>query len=126
MLELLVVLGLVGEDQAKAVARGFCDRDSGTAYDSYPQFAWAAEAAAKAAAARYGTAAQETAMYYYGIEEWCGLDGIVAYVHGAGSPSDVAAVRAAYAAYHACRKRQLEAVRGLVTPRQILDALATV
>jgi hypothetical protein len=135
MVEALLSLGLITLAQAEAVAREvgtYCRYDACAPSHKYRFHGTCVEAAHKAANA-FGAEAAKIGMAYCGYHDW--LDDWRDRTYAVQNASDgdypdvqcrfaaLDATRAAFAAYWDCRQKQLAAVRSLVTPRQILDAL---
>ena len=129
MLDLLVEMGLVSEEAAEDILYRF-EPDGGPGdAPSYRLHRARIRAAAQKAADEFGSEAAAVAMQLNEYHGW--LDRTYAVEnaqHGEYSSDEeqraaMDAVRAAFAAYHKVLDEQHKAVRGLVTPQQLLAAI---
>ncbi len=132
MLYALIGIGLITNEQAESVAREVGDYEKPVEEEWYGLHGFEAPClrAAQKAADEFGPEAAKVGMACCGYHEW--LDRTSAVNNAMDDDGETVetrqqyacATRAAFAAYWDVRHKQLAAVRALVDPRQILDALA--
>jgi len=128
MLDLIIEMGLVSEAQAEEVLYGF-EPDGGPGDRASYRLHRARVRAARKAADEFGPEAAATAVrlneYHGWIDRTYAVDNVQhgEYESKEAQMAAMEAVRAAHAAYHKVLYEQHEAVRGLVTPQQLLAAI---